>query len=160
MKKVNERLSATTFHRTVLACCCAAALAPAAAQAQAPSAVPSAAFDGRWAVSLVCEDVHDNGQLVKGYTYNFLSEIKEGRLTGQQGQPGLPSSLTLAGVVQADGTVEINANGRTGKPDRTVGRVQPSTPYSYRMRGTFTPVSGKATRVELRPCEATFFKQQ
>jgi hypothetical protein len=26
------------------------------------------------------------------------------------------------------------------------------------MRGTFTPTSGKATRIEVRPCEATFSK--
>ncbi|WP_186406465.1 hypothetical protein [Candidatus Accumulibacter aalborgensis] len=61
-------------------------------------------------------------------------------------------------VIRADGIAEINANGLTGNPDTTLGRVSPSTPYSYRMRGTFTQVSGKAPRIELRPCEATFFK--
>lgn len=128
------------------------------APSTAPSSVSSTAFDGRWAVSLVCDDVRDNGRIAKGYTYNFFSEVKEGQLKAQVGEVGLPSSLSLVGVIRADGIAEINANGLTGNPDTTLGRVSPSTPYSYRMRGTFTQVSGKARRVELRPCEATFFK--
>jgi len=123
-----------------------------------PSSTSSAAFDGHWAVSLVCEDVRDKGKFVKGYVFNFFSDIKDGRLTGQYGQIGLPSSLTMVGVIQADGTAMINANGLTGNPDATVGNLQPNTRYSYRMRGTFDSVSGKATRIELRPCEATFLK--
>jgi len=120
----------------------------------------STAFDGRWAVSLTCEDVQDKRALVKGYTFNFFADIRDGKLMAQYGQSGLPSSLTMAGVVQRDGNVEITVNGRTGNPEYTVGRVQPSTPYSYRMRGKLTDTSGKATRIELRPCEATFFRQQ
>ena len=122
------------------------------------SAGPSAAFDGRWAVTLVCEDIADGGKVAKGYTFNFFSDVKEGRLTAQNGQVGTPGSLTLIGVIKADGSAEINANGLTGNPDYAVGHARPSTPYSYRMRGTFTPTSGKATRIELRPCEATFSK--
>ena len=33
-------------------------------------------------------------------------------------------------VIRADGIAEINANGLTGNPDTTLGRVSPSTPYS------------------------------
>jgi hypothetical protein len=65
----------------------------------------------------------------------------------------------MIGVIKKGGVVEINAHGRTGKPKYTVGTVQPGTTYSYRMRGKFTQSSGKATRIELRPCEAAFFKQ-
>ena len=134
----------------------AVAIAPSYATAQSMST----AFDGRWAVSLTCEDVQDKRALVKGYTFNFFADIRDGKLMAQYGQSGLPSSLTMAGVVQRDGNVEITVNGRTGNPEYTVGRVQPSTPYSYRMRGKLTDTSGKATRIELRPCEATFFRQQ
>ena len=66
--------------------------------------------------------------------------------------------MTWVGVIKADGSAEINANGLTANPDYAVGHARPSSPYSYRMRGTFTPTSGKATRIELRPCEAKFFK--
>ena len=118
----------------------------------------SNAFDGHWAVTLICEDVTDGGKLAKGYTYNFFSDVKDGQLSGQKGQIGTPASLTLLGVIKADGSAEINANGLTSNPDYTVGRSRPGSPYSYRLRGSFTPTSGKATRIELRPCEATFFK--
>ncbi len=129
----------------------------------APPAVPSArsstAFDGRWAVTLICEDVADSGKVAKGYTLNFVSDVKEGRLTGQNGQVGQPGYLSLVGVIKADGSAEINAKGLTGTNTKyTVGQIGPGSPYSYHMRGTFTPTSGKATRIELRPCEATFTK--
>jgi hypothetical protein len=126
------------------------------AEQRTQTSATSTAFDGRWAVSLVCEDFRDAERLAKGYTAKLFSEVNNGRLSGQHGQPGQPSSFTMHGVIQADGIAEISVNGFTGNPELTVGRVRPSTPYSYRMRGAFTPVSGKATRIELRPCEATF----
>jgi hypothetical protein len=125
--------------------------------APSPTAA-STVFDGHWAVSLVCEDVRYNGKLARGYTINFFGDVKDGRLKSQAGEVGLPGSLTMVGIIHADGAAEINVNGLTGNPDMTVGNVQRSTPYSYRMRGTFTAESGKATRIELRPCEATFFR--
>lgn len=128
----------------------------------APSAMPSslspATFDGRWAVTLVCEDVRNKESLVKGYTHRFFIDVHEGRVTGQRGQVGQPDSATWTGFIQADGTSEITVSGLTGPPDYSVGHVHVGAPYSYRLRGTFTKGSGKATRVELRPCEATFFK--
>ena len=137
--------------------------APAATPPAAPphagfAAGSSSAFDGRWAVTLVCEDVGEGGKVAKGYTYNFFSDVKEGRLTAQKGETGTPGSLTWVGVIKADGSAEINSSGLTANPDYAVGHARPSSPYSYRMRGTFTPTSGKATRIELSPCEATFFK--
>ncbi len=116
------------------------------------------AFDGRWAVTLICEDVGETGKMAKGYTFNFFSEVKDGRLSAQHGQAGTPGSLSLVGTIKADGVAEINANGLTANPDYAVGRTRPNTPYSYRLRGSFTPTAGKAMRLELRPCEATFFK--
>lgn len=136
--------------------------APAPPSSTAPPAASatgsSTAFDGRWAVTLICEDV-EGGKVAKGYTYNFFSDVKEGRLTAQKGEPGTAGFLALVGTIKADGAVEINANGLIGNPEHAVGKASRSgTPYSYRMRGTFTPTSGKANRIELRPCEATFFK--
>lgn len=130
---------------------------PSAIPAPMPT-MPTTAFDGHWAVSLICEDFRDKQKLAKGYTYNFFIDVKNGQLTGQHGQIGMPASLTMLGDILSDGSVEIIANGLTGNPDMAVGHSKPGTPYSYRMRGAFTQSSGKATRVELRPCEATFFK--
>ena len=131
---------------------------PAPASPASP-VLATTAFDGRWAVTLVCDDLQYKEKLVKGYTHNFFIDVKAGQLQGQYKQAGTPGSLSMVGNIQADGTAEIDANGQTSNPDMAVGRTtQPGTPYSYRMRGTFTPSSGKATRIELRPCEATFFK--
>ena len=141
--------------RRLAAACCTVLLASSGARAQ-PAAAGASAFDGRWAVTLVCQDVNDDRGFARGYTFEFAVDVKDGRLSGRHGQAGLPSSLTLAGTVQPDGTVDIDARGRTGDPQYTVGRVTKSTPYSYRMRGLLTPTGGKATRLELRPCEATF----
>jgi hypothetical protein len=117
------------------------------------------AFDGRWAVSFICDDVKNNGSQAKGFTFNFFVDVKEGKLMGQHGKLGKPSSLTMIGEIKKGGAVEINAHGRTGNPEYSVGQAKPSKPYSFRMRGKFTQNSGKATRLELRPCEAAFFKQ-
>ena len=115
-------------------------------------------FDGNWAVSVVCEDVQDKGKLARGYSLRFMSEVKDGRLKGQLGQVGQPSSLTIVGTIQADGKADISANGLTGNPDTTLGQLSRGSPYSYKMSGTFTQASGKAVRLNLRPCEATFIK--
>ncbi len=126
--------------------------------AATPAPTSSTAFDGHWATMLVCEDVRDKGTLIKGYTHRFFVDVQDGRLKGKRGQAGQADSLTLDGFIQADGAAEITAKGLTGKPEYSVGLVQPSAPFTYHMRGAFTKTSGKATRIELRPCEATFFK--
>ena len=128
------------------------------AAAAAVSSAPPSAFDGHWAVSLVCEEVRENGVFAKGYTYNFFSDIKDGQLSGQMGQIGQPASLTIVGIIQPDGATEIHATGLTGNPEMTLDHKRKGTPYSYHMRGSFTQMLGKATRIEHRPCEATFIK--
>ena len=122
------------------------------------SSTSSSDFDGKWAITLICESIRNKEILIKGYTYRFFVDVEDGRLSGRRGEVGQAESLALTGFIQADGTVEITANGLTGNPDYSVGHVQASTLYSYHMRGTFTKASGRATRIELRPCEATFFK--
>ncbi len=116
-------------------------------------------FDGRWATTLVCDDTTDKKGFVKGYTWLFDVTIEHGKLNGQYGQPGTPSSGTYAGQVQSDGTVDIDAHGNTGKTEYTVGKVARGTPFSYPMKGKFSESTGHATRTKTRPCEATFTKQ-
>ena len=131
---------------------------PAMQAAAAPPTASPTHFDGRWSASLVCEDVEIKGKLVRGYTYNFFSEVKDGRMTTQSGEPGQAASLAMDGLIQTDGTADFYAHGFTGNPDMTVGHVSPKTPFSYHLQGSFTPTRGSAKRVELRPCEATFVK--
>lgn len=133
--------------------------APSAPAPAAPAGNPTAAFDGRWGVSLVCEEVTYNGRTAKGYTFSFPADVKDGRLSGQFGQVGQPGSLTLTGTIQADGRAEITARGLTGNPDYAVGRLTTGSPVLYHLRGTFTATKGRATRLELRPCEAAFSKE-
>ncbi len=123
------------------------------------SEAPSSQFDGKWSVKLVCDDVKENGAVVKGYTFVFGVDIKDGRLKGQYGQLGAPASVEYIGVIQPDGNVDITASGRTGRPEHSVGGKDSGTPYSYQMAGKFDRTFGRATRTTLRPCEATFTKE-
>jgi hypothetical protein len=118
----------------------------------------STVFDGNWTVSVVCEDVQVKDKFAKGYTYSFMSEVANGQLKGQLGQIGQPSSLTMVGTIQADGKAEISAKGLSGNPESTLGQLSRGSPYAFQMRGTFTQTSGKAVRLNVRPCEATFVK--
>ena len=116
-------------------------------------------FNGRWSTKLVCDDTKDKKGLVKGYKWEFDVIVKQGKLSGQYGEIGAPSSATFVGQVQRDGKVDIEARGNTGKTDYTVGRVARGTPFSYQMNGEFSESTGYATRTQLRPCKATFTKQ-
>jgi len=131
-------------------------LVPAAGTAQ--ESRPTNPYDGRWSVILVCEDVKEDGALTKGYEFRFYADVADGRLKGQYGSPGSPSSVTLVGTVAPDGTLEIRADGNTGKSDHTVGRVPQGTHYRYTMEGRLSGTQGSARRRELRPCTATFAK--
>jgi hypothetical protein len=135
-------------------------LQPVNAKLFAVEAEPSYPFDGRWATKLVCEDTNGPKGTVKGYTWEFDVTIEHGQLNGQYGEPGKPSSGTYVGQVQNDGTADINVQGLTGKTDYTVGKVARGTPFDYPMTGKFSGSTGHATRTKLRPCEATFTKQQ
>jgi hypothetical protein len=123
------------------------------------SSASTTAYDGQWTVSLVCDDTMVKETLIKGYFFNFFVDVKDGQLSGQKGPVGQSGTLTMVGTIQADGRVDINAAGLTGNPEMTVGHLRPGAPYAYRMRGTFSQSSGKAKRIDLRPCEATFFKK-
>jgi hypothetical protein len=127
--------------------------------APAAASPGTSTFDGHWSVTVVCEDARKAGKSTKGYTYTFFADVKDGQLRAQAGQTGQPSSLTMAGTIQPDGSAELHAAGLTGNPDTAFG-VRPGMQYSYTLRGTFTKDLGKLKRVELRPCEATFVRTE
>jgi hypothetical protein len=133
--------------------------APAPLPAAPPPAVPSPAtraFDGTWRTTVQCARAEDGA---KGYTLNFLSEVKDGALFGQFHSPKTASSVTLSGTINADGTALLSANGRTGDEEYAVGRQPKGTAYSYTATARFDSGRGIGTRNELRACNLTFVRQ-
>ena len=116
-------------------------------------------FDGTWGVTLTCDDFKDEGRGAKGYTFRFLATVQDGKLRGEHGTAGQASWLLYEGTIHGDGSAEIRATGLTGKPDYVVTHAGPGTRYSYRLKGEFDSVRGRATRLDLRPCVAVFVKQ-
>jgi hypothetical protein len=124
----------------------------------APEAL-STAHDGSWSVFLYCADTQDKAGLVHGYTYEFPVQIRSGRLEGRYDEKTPPAFVHFAGRVLADGTVHIEADGLSGSPDATIGKVSRGTPYRYTMQGKLQADRGRADRIELRPCTADFTRQ-
>ena len=115
----------------------------------------AARFDGVWLVTVQCPTSHG----ADGYTIRFLASVKDGALRGQHGSEGQPDSLTLLGRIHDDGRADIEGHGVTGAPRFAVNSVPRGTPYTYRATGLFDGTRGTGKRIELRPCELTFFKQ-
>ena len=113
-------------------------------------------YDGKWYVTLRCSSIEDKRGPVKGYELNFPATVTSGKLSAQYGAPGTPNSLTYEGEVSADGVLQIKASGNTGPSANTLGRVAQGTPFTYTLRGKLTDTGGEATRVEGRPCVASF----
>jgi hypothetical protein len=113
-------------------------------------------FDGKWVTTLSCEA--SRGAL--GYSYRFVSEVKNGKLHGLYGTEGKPSSLRIEGTVSDDGTAKLYAAGRTGSKEFVPGRDTPrGTEYGYNIEAHFAGATGTGTRVEGRPCSLQFEKQ-
>ncbi len=128
----------------------ATTLGTGAAQAQTP-----AAFDGSWAVTLVCAKTAGDAA---GYTFRFVAQVANGVLHGEHGITGKEGWMTLDGTIQANGDARFSAHGLTGKPQTTVGHVSPLTPFRFHAAGHFDRVRGSGQRVELRPCTLAFEK--
>lgn len=111
-------------------------------------------FDGSWTVTLKCEAQPK----VKPFTYIFKAEIKDGKLSGQYGAAGQPSSMSLVGPVTPDGTAKLVANGLVGNPDYAAKNVARNTAYSYEVTARFTETRGEGDRIGGRACKYTFVK--
>jgi hypothetical protein len=113
-------------------------------------------FDGKWLTTLSCEAAR--GAL--GYSYRFVSEVKNGKFRGLYGAEGKPSSLLIEGTVSMDGTGKLYATGHTGSKEYVPGRDTPrGTEYGYSIEAHFKGATGTGTRVEGRPCSLQFEKQ-
>lgn len=113
-------------------------------------------FDGKWQTTVSCSAARD----ALGYSFRFISEVKDGNLRGLHGTEGEPSSLLIEGKIDVDGNGKLYATGRTGSKEYVPGRDTPrGTEYSYNIEAHFKGSSGTGTRVEGRPCSFVFAKQ-
>ena len=81
-------------------------------------------YDGKWLTTVSCESARD----ALGYSFRFVSEVKDGNLRGLHGAEGQPSSLLIEGKIDADGTAKLYATGRTGSKEYVPGRDTPRGP--------------------------------
>jgi hypothetical protein len=113
-------------------------------------------FDGMWQTTVSC--VASRGAL--GYSYRFVSTVKDGVLHGLHGTAGEPGSLEIDGKIGEDGVGKLYADGRTGSKEYVPGRDTPrGTEYGYNIDAKFEGSTGTGTRVEGRPCTLQFEKQ-
>ena len=94
-----------------------------------PSAVSFAAdtqsFDGSWLTTVSCDVARD----ALGYSYQFVSMVRNGVLHGLHGTEGQPSSLKIDGTIAPDGTSKLYAVGHTGSRE-----YDPGAGYAKRHR--------------------------
>jgi len=115
----------------------------------------SGRFDGTWDVTVGCPPSGRGA----GYSSQFSGVVKNGVLHAQYGVEGMPSSMTLDGRINPDGSAAFLAYGLTGDPRTTVNNSRRGSPFSYHVEATFQPTSGTGRRLELRPCTLTFLKR-
>jgi hypothetical protein len=136
----------------------AAAIAPGLACAQPAGPADPGRFDGAWIVRIDCpSNTEESG--AKGYRYDFPATVTRGRLSGSHGDDDAPGSLRIEGPIEADGSAELLARGRTGNPNYAVNRPSSGTAYSYRIKARFEGARGTGARVEPRVCNFVFVNQ-
>ena len=132
---------------TAIALLAVATISPALAQ--------TAAFDGTWSVTQECEPAPGGA---RGFKWAYDATVKGGRLVGQYGTKDKPSSLTLTGQIQPDGSATLRASGLNGKSDHTAGFGQPGEKFSYPVEARFEAKRGTGLRTQTRTCRFTFVK--
>jgi hypothetical protein len=112
-------------------------------------------FDGKWDTTLNCTPFQD----AQGFTWRFVSEVKDGHLVGHYGTEGQPASLRIEGQIADDGTGTLHATGKTGVPQYVTGNLQRGSNIVYDIRAEFYEGHGKGTRLVGRPCTYEFERQ-
>lgn len=113
-------------------------------------------FDGKWLTTVSCANYRD----ALGFSYQFVSTVKDGVFHGVHGTEGEPGSLVIDGTIPADGKASLYAKGRTGSKEYVPGRDTPKgTEYGYNIDAHFEATTGSGSRVEGRPCSLKFVKQ-
>jgi hypothetical protein len=120
------------------------------------SAAGTQQFDGTWQTTVSCAAARD----ALGYSFRFISTVRNGVLHGLHGTAGQASSLQIDGTIEADGTGKLYAKGFTGSKEFVPGRDTPrGTEYDYNIDARFKGSNGTGTRVEGRPCSYEFVRQ-
>jgi hypothetical protein len=127
-----------------------------AALAARPNPSPAAVhrFDGIWTTSIVCDAVRD----VQGWSFKFVSIVKNSELRGEMGLEGRPGWVRFYGNIESGGGVEIKATGLTNDPKVTLNHAASGTPYAWTATGKLDQERGSATRIEGRRCRLDFVK--
>ena len=113
-------------------------------------------FDGTWDTVLSCE----NASGAMGYSFKFVSVVKDAVLHGEKGDKGKPGWLQLDGKIASDGSADLYADGLVGAKEFAVGRRPAGTRYGYHIDAKFSGDSGAGKRVEGRPCSVTFTRNK
>jgi hypothetical protein len=112
-------------------------------------------FDGKWETILTCDPFKD----VRGFSWEFTSEVKEGKLRGVYGTEHQSASIRIEGPISEDGTAQLTATVWTGDKVYVPGNNTPKgTEFRYRIKAEFKDGEGKGTRIEGRPCSYSFRK--
>jgi hypothetical protein len=119
-------------------------------------AADTRSYDGFWLTTVSCEAARD----ALGYSYRFVSTVKDGVLHGLHGTENEPGSLQIDGTIGPDGTARLYASGQTGSKEFVPGRDTPrGTAYGYDIEAHFAGARGTGTRLEGRPCSLEFAKR-
>ena len=115
----------------------------------------AAPFDGKWSVTQECEPAPGGA---RSFKWLYDANVTDGVLVGQYGTKDKPSSLTLTGRIQADGTAMLMASGFSGKAEYTLGFAQPGEKFSYPVSARFEGTRGTGVRTKGRTCRFSFVK--
>ena len=121
----------------------------------AAPAVPTAKFDGAWLTTVSCPSIGS----VRGFTYQFAGQVKDGSYHGEKGTAGERGSYKLDGRIDADGNGAMLANGIIGSSAFAAGHSPAGNAYAYHVLANFTAAIGSGKRIEGRVCNLTFTRQ-
>ncbi len=113
-------------------------------------------FDGKWQTTVSCEPLR--GGL--GFSYQFMSIVKQGHFHGLHGVEDQPGFLVIDGTISDDGIGKLYANGMTGSKEYVPGNdTAKGTQYGYHIRSHFDERHGEGARIEGRACTLQFDKK-
>jgi len=103
----------------------------------------SGRFDGNWLTKLTCPPKGNT----EGYTWQFVSVIKNGNLHGERGTADQPGYFTIDGAVADDGGAKLSANGIVASRDYARGVfAHKGESYGYDVKSQFNETTGTGTK--------------
>lgn len=118
-------------------------------------------LDGNWMTTLTCPAKGNT----EGYTWKIPSTITGGQFHAERGTAGQPGYLVIDGLIAADGSAKLNANGIVASRQYARGLFAHSgADYSYTVKAHFKGDTGSGVRdaglgIEGRPCTFDFARQ-